>query len=112
MRVSVGIDREVPMWKKQEETKPKAASPQAGPSTIVAPRPEAVASAPAAPFAPAAQAAQASSPAFAAPPVAASRSSMPSPGGMGRLSKSLMIKGEISGREDLFIDCEVQGKIR
>jgi cytoskeletal protein CcmA (bactofilin family) len=49
----------------------------------------------------------------AAPPaaVAAPRPTNPGPGTAAQFGKSLRLKGEIAGSEDLFIDGEVEGKI-
>ncbi len=69
------------MWRKQEE--PKPSSPPA--DFVVSPAPEH----------PRSMAAQPVEPGAAA----------------GNVSKTISIKGEISGKEDLFIDGEVQGKI-
>lgn len=48
-----------------------------------------------------------------APPPAAApqRPTNPSPGNAAQLGKSLRVKGEIAGSEDLYIDGEVEGKI-
>jgi cytoskeletal protein CcmA (bactofilin family) len=45
------------------------------------------------------------------PPAAASRPTNPAPGNAAQLGKSLKVKGEIAGSEDLYIDGEVEGKI-
>jgi cytoskeletal protein CcmA (bactofilin family) len=47
------------------------------------------------------------------PPVAAPapRPSNPGPAGAAQIGKSLRVKGEIAGSEDLYIDGEVEGKI-
>jgi cytoskeletal protein CcmA (bactofilin family) len=74
---------EVPMWRKQEE--PKA--PSAGSEVTVAPLVESAPSA--SPAIPAREA---------------------SPAG-GHLASALTIKGEITGRDDLLIDGEVEGRI-
>jgi cytoskeletal protein CcmA (bactofilin family) len=94
------------MWRKQEE--PKATSPatQVSASPVVASKadsPAPVASAPAATVSPAVS---------PAPPVAPAAQSRPSSPSAGHVSSTLVIKGEITGREDLFIDGDVQGKIR
>jgi cytoskeletal protein CcmA (bactofilin family) len=48
----------------------------------------------------------------AAPPVAAApRPTNPGPGAAAQFGKSLRLKGEIAGSEDLFIDGDVEGKI-
>jgi cytoskeletal protein CcmA (bactofilin family) len=47
----------------------------------------------------------------APPPAAAARPTNPSPGNAAQLGKSVKVKGEINGSEDLYIDGEVDGKI-
>jgi cytoskeletal protein CcmA (bactofilin family) len=42
---------------------------------------------------------------------AAARPSNPSPAGAAQIGKSLKVKGEIAGSEDLYVDGEVEGKI-
>jgi len=83
------------MWRKQEES-PKAPSPS---SPEVKPTPKVESAQVAAPYV-----AAPSSPAAPLPITASSPA--------GHLTSTLVIKGEISGREDLYIDGEVQGKIR
>ncbi len=70
------------MWRKQDEPKP---APPATP-LVVSPAPEQPSTLAAEPMEPGAA--------------------------TGRVSKAIVIKGEISGEEDLFIDGEVQGSIR
>jgi cytoskeletal protein CcmA (bactofilin family) len=105
------------MWRKQQE-EPKANPSQAKPDTAA---PQAVATLPKPDVQPVPAAAAAVSPApVAATPAPSQATRAPSPsfpsaarsGEAGHLTKSLVIKGEITGREDLFIDGEVQGKIR
>ena len=69
------------MWRKQEETKPSSPASD----LVVSPAPEQPRSLAAQPVEPGAAA--------------------------GSLSKAISIKGEISGREDLFIDGNVQGSV-
>jgi cytoskeletal protein CcmA (bactofilin family) len=77
------------MWRKQDE--PKAPSP----SAQTTPKPV-----PTAPQSPATnQAVAAPAPPLSAPPA-------------GHLTRLLVVKGEITGKEDLFVDGEVHGKIR
>jgi len=101
------------MWKKQQEqTKPTSSAPQSSSnvSTAVATRVEPPAPPPAVQPTPVAvsPAPVSSSPVTPPRPV-----SVPVPAGIpGHLSKSLVIKGEITGREDLFIDGVVEGKIK
>ena len=45
------------------------------------------------------------------PPAAAPRPANPAPGKAAQLGKSLKVKGEIAGSEDLYIDGEVEGRI-
>lgn len=90
------------MWRKQEE--PKAASPSTEVSATPAVATKGESPAPVAP-APV----PAVSPVTPAPSAAQSR---PSSTTAGHVSSTLVIKGEITGREDLFIDGDVQGKIR
>ena len=47
----------------------------------------------------------------APPPAAAARPTNPGQGNAAQLGKSLKVKGEINGSEDLYIDGEVDGKI-
>jgi cytoskeletal protein CcmA (bactofilin family) len=47
----------------------------------------------------------------AAPPPTAARPTNPGQGNAAQLGKSLKVKGEIAGSEDLYIDGEVEGKI-
>ena len=70
------------MWRKQEEPKPSSPAPD----LVVSPAPEQ----------PRSLSPQAVEPGAAA----------------GNVSKAISIKGEITGREDLFVDGEVQGSIR
>jgi cytoskeletal protein CcmA (bactofilin family) len=86
------------MWRKQEEPKPTTPAMETG----KAPKVEAPKAEPPKVEPPKAQ-----------PPVASQVVSARevSPAG-GHLSKALKIKGEISGREDIFIDGEVHGQIR
>lgn len=70
------------MWRKQDEGKPSSASS----GSVISPAPEQPRS-------------------LGLPPV--------EPGAVaGNLTKSITIKGDITGREDLFVDGEVQGSIR
>lgn len=94
------------MWKKQEE--PKTSAPST-PVTAATPAPsKAESSTPAAP--------QSAAPSTQLVPVSApapnSAPSRPSTASAGHVSSTLVIKGEITGREDLFIDGDIQGKIR
>jgi cytoskeletal protein CcmA (bactofilin family) len=79
------------MWRKQDEAKPQSQEVKtpAQNEPIAAP----LTAAPAPISAPSLSPRQATAPA-------------------GHLTSSIVIKGEITGREDLFIDGEVQGKIR
>lgn len=77
------------MWRKQDE--PKAPSP----STQTTPKPV-----PSASQSPATnQTVSVATPPLSAPPA-------------GHLTRLLVVKGEIAGKDDLFVDGEVQGKIR
>ncbi len=78
------------MWRRQDDSK-SSASPQDAFSSPPAPRTEISSSPAAAPAAPAPAAAS-------APPA-------------GHLTISHTIRGEISGREDLFVDGEIEGKV-
>ncbi len=82
------------MWRKQEES-PKAPSPS---SPEVKPTPKV-------------ESAQVAAP-HVAPSVPAAPPPMVASAPAGHLTSTLVIKGEITGREDLYIDGEVQGKIR
>ncbi len=75
------------MWRKPEEPRSSSPLPESAPVSRVEPIRVPGVSAPA-------------SPSVAHPPAG------------GVLSSSLLIKGEITGKEDLYIDGEVQGKIR
>jgi len=77
------------MWRKQDE--PKAPSPSAQKSAT-----------------PTTNAPQSPAASRIAPATTAPLSSPPA----GHLTRLLVVKGEITGREDLFIDGEVHGKIR
>jgi len=50
-------------------------------------------------------------PVAAPPPAAVTRPTNPGQGNGAQLGKSLRVKGEIAGSEDLYIDGEVEGKI-
>lgn len=77
------------MWRKQDE--PKAPSP----SAQTTPKPV-----PTTPQSPTAnQTVSVAAPPLSAPPA-------------GHLTRLLVVKGEITGKDDLFVDGEVQGKIR
>jgi cytoskeletal protein CcmA (bactofilin family) len=77
------------MWRKQDE--PKAPSP----SAQITPEPV-----PTAPQSPTTnQTVSAAAPPLSAPPA-------------GHLTRLLVVKGEITGKDDLFVDGEVHGKIR
>jgi len=97
------------MWHKTDgKTSPQAPPPQAGTTTKSQVTAESPASAtvsptPAAPVAPAITAPRAIVPEPQAAPTAA---------GASRIQAGLKIHGEISGNSDLYIDCELQGKIR
>lgn len=82
------------MWRKPEETKAAPLSEQLKQSSPVTPAPQKFESAPA--------------PARVEVPAASRVAQTPA----GHLTSSLVIKGEITGREDLFIDGEVHGTIR
>lgn len=85
------------MWRKQDE-------PKSSPQEVKVSTPnEPVIAAPAVPQTPV--------PVTSAPS-ASSISSRQATAPAGHLTSSLVIKGEITGRDDLFIDGEVQGKIR
>jgi cytoskeletal protein CcmA (bactofilin family) len=80
------------MWRRQEETKSSASSSEVPPPPRVQP--------------PATPASGAAAPA-PAPEASAPESSAPA----GHLTIAHTIRGEITGREDLFVDGEVEGKI-
>ncbi|MGB6200344.1 MAG: polymer-forming cytoskeletal protein [Candidatus Acidiferrales bacterium] len=86
------------MWRKPDE--PKASSPAGTPPTFepVAPRVEVPSAAPAAPVTPATN--------------SANRVVSAAPAAGSVLTNSLIIKGEISGHEDLYVDGEMHGKIQ
>src|ERR1700691_6676287 len=77
------------MWRKQDE--PKAASPsaQATPKPLSSESQSSVTN----------PAVSAAAPPLSAPPA-------------GHLTRLLVVKGEVTGKDDLFVDGEVQGKIR
>lgn len=77
------------MWRKQDE--PKAPSP----SAETTPKPAPIET-------------EAASPSVPAPVATAPLSSPPA----GHLTRLLVVKGEIIGNDDLFVDGEVEGKIR
>jgi cytoskeletal protein CcmA (bactofilin family) len=92
------------MWHKNDgKPSPEAAQPQAGGTTRsqVAPEPPAASTPPSAP-APAPRAIAPEAPASVAPTA----------NGVSRIQGGLKIHGEISGNSDLYIDGELQGKIR
>jgi cytoskeletal protein CcmA (bactofilin family) len=92
------------MWRKQEEPKVQSPVAQVTASPAVASKadfPAPVASVPEPTV----------SPATTTPLPSAAQSRPPSTSA-GHVSSTLVIKGEITGREDLFIDGDVQGKIR
>lgn len=89
------------MWRKQDEPKATTPSPEAK-VPVSNEHTSAPASSPVSASVPA--------PTQAAPPSNVSPRQATEPAG--HLTSSVVIKGEISGREDLFIDGEVQGKIR
>ena len=95
------------MWHKTDgKTSPQAPPPQAGAPTKSQATAETAESAPVS-AAPAA-AAPAPAPRVIVPePQAAS-----TPAGASRIQAGLKIHGEISGSSDLYVDCELQGKIR
>jgi cytoskeletal protein CcmA (bactofilin family) len=103
------------MWHKNDgKPSPEAAQPQAGGTTKsqVAPEPPAASSVAAAPVA--------STPPSAPPAAPAPRAIAPEPpvsvaptaNGASRIQGGIKIHGEISGNSDLYIDGELQGKIR
>ena len=95
-QVVVSITSEdVPMWRRQDDPKAPATSPETRP-------PQPVVSQQVAP--PAAPVAAVS----ISPPSSARPASAPS----GYLTKGLVLKGEITGREDLLVEGEVHGQIR
>ncbi len=83
------------MWRKQDDPKAPATSPETRPSQPVASQ-------------------QVAPP--AAPPAAVSisppSSARPASAPAGHLTKGLVLKGEITGREDLLVEGEVHGQIR
>jgi len=87
---------EVPMWFKQNDPK----SPQQ--PEAAAPRPQ---SAPAPPAAP-------TPPAQSAPPAAFVPAAPPAAANASRLTPGLSLKGEVSGREDLWIGGNIDGTVR
>jgi cytoskeletal protein CcmA (bactofilin family) len=98
------------MWSKTSQGKPSSGTPQAPSSPSVAPTasqssPAPVASTPAAP--------PASEPVASMAPLApAERHAAPVASAPSRIGSGLKIHGEISGNSDLYIDGEMQGKIR
>jgi cytoskeletal protein CcmA (bactofilin family) len=77
------------MWRKQDEPKAPSPSAQTTPNPV-----------PNAPQSPTTnQTVSAAAPPLSAPPA-------------GHLTRLLVVKGEITGKDDLFVDGEVQGKIR
>jgi cytoskeletal protein CcmA (bactofilin family) len=88
------------MWRKPDD--PKVSSPSATPtsSESIAPRVETPSVAPA------------SSSSTTHATISANRAVSAAPSGGAVLTASLIVKGEISGREDLYVDGEVHGKIQ
>ncbi len=86
------------MWRKPDE--PKVSSPSAAPTfpQAAAPRTETLSAT--------------SAPAGTAAATPANRTVSAPPSGGALLTPSIIVKGEISGREDLYVDGEVHGKIQ
>jgi cytoskeletal protein CcmA (bactofilin family) len=76
------------MWRKQDEPRAPSPSAQTTPKTV-----------PTAPPSPATNQTVSAEPPLSAPPA-------------GHLTRLLVVKGEITGKDDLFVDGEVHGKIR
>ena len=79
------------MWRKQDEAKPHSQEVKTPAQSDTSSAPVAVAPTP-----------------ISAPSPSPRQATAPA----GHLTRSIVIKGEITGRDDLFIDGEVQGKIR
>jgi cytoskeletal protein CcmA (bactofilin family) len=92
------------MWRKPDE--PKVSSATVAPASFetVSPRVEVPPAAPAAPATHATSATPATS--------SENRAVSAPPSGGAVLTTSLIIKGEVSGREDLYVDGEMHGKIQ
>jgi len=86
------------MWRKPEE--PKVSSPSAAPSSAASSTPRAESSS------------AASASATILPATSANRAAVAAPPSGAVLTSTLVVRGEISGSGDLFVDGQVQGKIR
>jgi cytoskeletal protein CcmA (bactofilin family) len=99
------------MWHKNEgKASPEVPQPTAGstlksPATPETPVTSAVSAA-------ATASAQAPAPRWAAPESPSAMATTPSASGTSRIASGLKIHGEISGSSDLYLDCELEGKLR
>jgi cytoskeletal protein CcmA (bactofilin family) len=99
------------MWHKNEgKASPEVPQPAAGSTTKSQVTTEALASSAVA--ATPAPSALAPAPRALAPEVPASTATAPSASGTSKVQAGLKINGEISGSSDLYLDCELQGKLR
>lgn len=88
------------MWKRDEVVSPAAPPQPAAPPTMPAPMPQ-----------PAPQPAPVVQPMSMDAPIAAPRPAPPAERGAVNIGKSVFIKGELNGSEDLIIEGQVDGKI-
>ncbi|HLW44419.1 MAG TPA: hypothetical protein VKS00_08010, partial [Candidatus Acidoferrales bacterium] len=88
------------MWRKQPEGKPSPSATPAAPSAFAPPS-----------YAPPAEKSAGASPSPSKPAAAISPAPVPSPEAA-ILTQGIRIRGELTGKADLFIDGNVEGSVR